>query len=137
MILDIKLGFQIILGHPKCHFPAIYRFSGQYRQLWRKSIFWSEKYQKSTCAHFVIFYDMKPYFAACGPKSEICFEICSPGPKDTSEYLGCKRLMSRWYFFKHQKITIFDNFHQNGQIHVKLMKKRIFEISIKSNSGNE
>ena len=39
MIPDIKLGFQTILGHPKCHFPAIYRFSGQYRPLWRKSIF--------------------------------------------------------------------------------------------------
>ena len=71
--------------------------------------------------------------AGGGRKFEICLEMCSPGPKDTSEYLGCKRLMSRWYFFKHQKITIFDNFHQNGQIHVKLAKMTIFQTSIKSN----
>ena len=134
MILDIKLGFQTTLGHPKCHFPAIYRFSGQYRPLWRKSIFRSEKYPKSPCADFAIFYNMKPHFASCGRKFEICLEMTSLGPKDTSQYLGCKRLMSRWNFFKHQKNTIFDIFHQNGQIHVKLVKKRIFEISIKSNS---
>ena len=53
----------------------------------RKIDFFIEKYPKSPCAHFAIFYDMKPYFTACGLKSEICFEICSPGPKDTSEYL--------------------------------------------------
>ena len=61
----------------------------------RKIDFLIWKYPKSPCAHFVIFYDMKTYFAACGPESEICLEICSPGPKDTSEYLWCKRFMSR------------------------------------------
>ena len=47
----------------------------------RKIDFLSEKYPKSACADFVIFYHMKPYFAACGPKSEYVLKFVLQVPK--------------------------------------------------------
>ena len=126
MVLDIKLGFQTTLGHPKCHFPAIYRFSGQYRPLWRKSIFWSEKYPKSPCADFFIFYHMEPYFAPYGPKFEICLEMCSPGPKDTSKSPECHYSIPEFDFIEISKILFFTNFTCIWPFWWKLSKIVIF-----------
>ena len=82
------------------------RFCGQYRPLWKNRILC----QKSWFLPNLMNHNMVWNLAGIGLKIEICLGMCSPGSKDTSEYLGCKRLTSRWYFLKHQKNTIFDNF---------------------------
>ena len=55
-------------------------------------------------------YDMVWNLAGGGRKFEICLEMRSPGPKDTSKSPECHYSMSKFDFIEISKILIFTNF---------------------------
>ena len=122
MILDIKLGFQTTLGHPKCHFPAIYRFLGQYRPLWKNRIFG----QKSPFLPNLKNHNMVWNLAGIGRKIEKCLKMYSTGPQDASKCLECHYTMSTFDFIEVWKIVIFANFTCIWPFWRKLSKIVIF-----------
>ena len=75
-------------------------------------------------------------FPLAGPnaKTKEFFEIkCSLSKilKPLENFKNLQKILRNFNY--DQKITFFDNFQQNGQINVKLVKMTIFQISIKSN----
>ena len=122
MILDIELGFQITLGHPKCHFPANIDFPDNIGHFEENHFLG----QKSWFLPNLMNHNMVWNLAGGSPKFEICFEMCSPGPKDTSKSPECHYSMPEFDFIEISKILFFTNFTCIWPFWWKLSKIVIF-----------